>query len=1074
MLVSLHVQHFGCVKQANVEFAPGLNVLHGSNDVGKSTLVSAIRAALLLPHNSSAFKAFLPWQEPDAAPHVQLTFRVVEAGLPRFYRVSKHFGQRALLEWSNDGVTFAPDKAAREVDEKLRELLKWGLPAAGAGRGMPDSFLLKVLMASQPEVTGILNAALADDKEPSGKQRILGAMAAMAEDPLFKQVLRRAQERVSEAFSTTGRRRIGKGSPWIEIRDKINAADEEVTLLRTQRDQSATVLAKLGQLDDEVLEAEAASGAAKAQLERALGRWNKQQTLAPLHAQLAHAESVLQEQLQRAEARHSAETRVASLADAVTKATTAVATTVASADAAQAAVTAIEQRIAALQNADAARDAELVASRLRERQTTLQAEIDKSKREGELAQAVGARHAELQSLQGKVLELQRTAEATALSVQELQGSLKSADQDVQRQQARLGLWRKADVMRQLEHAEAAAKTFTQYQHEAVQLRQQAAALEAALNARVLPDEAELSQLRALQAQLAAQEAALNLGLTAVITPNAPPLELGLRVDDGALRTEHLFAAATFVSQRALRLELPGATLALSVGTADSVRALEQLRARWTQHAEPALSAAKVANLPELEAAVRAASTQRDEAKRLHQSATDKEQLAAGLGAQTARVEALRKHAAQLTPSSEAHSALELSAAELAQLEQSLQRVSDEAQFTRALADAEGRRRKLDGAVTSKKGAELATRAQLDALTVQLTALEAIQREAVQRLGADWQTQLGSLAATLKTLLAQKQEVDTALANHGVQENAELAAAQTDRAAALTVLQGASAAVKAQQAELAALQRSLDEQRGQLSVLAQSAEPSQLDAARAAVASAKAAHDAALQACLVDGALLSEAELQNLTAAVDKAEAVARAKRTERDQARGGLMEVGGDVVEEELREATHALAVLKRSQDELEVDYEAWQLLESTLRDAEKSEASNLGEMLGAPLQARFAELTGGRYAALDVGPDLRTTGFLAFGELRQVDTLSAGTQEQLSTLLRLCLAEALETAVILDDHLSQTDSKKMQWFRAALEDVSKKSQVIVITCWPEHYRPPANAIDTARKVDAAAVIERY
>jgi uncharacterized protein YhaN len=79
-----------------------------------------------------------------------------------------------------------------------------------------------------------------------------------------------------------------------------------------------------------------------------------------------------------------------------------------------------------------------------------------------------------------------------------------------------------------------------------------------------------------------------------------------------------------------------------------------------------------------------------------------------------------------------------------------------------------------------------------------------------------------------------------------------------------------------------------------------------------------------------------------------------------------------------------------------------------------------------------------------------------------------------LSTLFRLCLAEALQTAVILDDHLSQTDSKKMQWFRAALQDVAAKSQVVVITCWPDHYRPPSNTIDTAWKIDASLVIERY
>src|SRR5690606_30441593 len=183
-IVALSVQQFGCIKQAKVEFGDGLNLLHGRNDIGKSTLVQAMRAALLLPHTSSTAAEFVPWQEPGAQPRVSLTLRVLEAGAPRYYRVSKVFGRSAHLEWSNDGRSFNPDQAARAVDEKLRTLLQWGVPKTGATRGMPDSFLMKVLMASQPEVTAVLGAALADDKDTSGKQRISDALEAMAEDPL--------------------------------------------------------------------------------------------------------------------------------------------------------------------------------------------------------------------------------------------------------------------------------------------------------------------------------------------------------------------------------------------------------------------------------------------------------------------------------------------------------------------------------------------------------------------------------------------------------------------------------------------------------------------------------------------------------------------------------------------------------------------------------------------------------------------------------------------------------------------------------------------------------------------------
>ena len=46
----LRVWNFGAVRDIDVEFGPGLNVLYGPNDLGKSTLVDAIRLVLLLPH----------------------------------------------------------------------------------------------------------------------------------------------------------------------------------------------------------------------------------------------------------------------------------------------------------------------------------------------------------------------------------------------------------------------------------------------------------------------------------------------------------------------------------------------------------------------------------------------------------------------------------------------------------------------------------------------------------------------------------------------------------------------------------------------------------------------------------------------------------------------------------------------------------------------------------------------------------------------------------------------------------------------------------------------------------------
>jgi uncharacterized protein YhaN len=55
-LVSLEVEHFGRIARAALAFRPGLNVLHGANEVGKSSMArssGAERSAWLTSSCSS-------------------------------------------------------------------------------------------------------------------------------------------------------------------------------------------------------------------------------------------------------------------------------------------------------------------------------------------------------------------------------------------------------------------------------------------------------------------------------------------------------------------------------------------------------------------------------------------------------------------------------------------------------------------------------------------------------------------------------------------------------------------------------------------------------------------------------------------------------------------------------------------------------------------------------------------------------------------------------------------------------------------------------------------------------------
>ena len=131
-LLSLKVENFRSIGKAKIDFGPGLNVLHGPNDLGKSSLAYAIRAALLLQAGSKESEDFVPWGG-TADPHVELVFQTEPQ---RIWRVKKTFGAgaQAFLDESRDGADFHVEVRGREVVGRLRELLRWGISPPG-GKG---------------------------------------------------------------------------------------------------------------------------------------------------------------------------------------------------------------------------------------------------------------------------------------------------------------------------------------------------------------------------------------------------------------------------------------------------------------------------------------------------------------------------------------------------------------------------------------------------------------------------------------------------------------------------------------------------------------------------------------------------------------------------------------------------------------------------------------------------------------------------------------------------------------------------------------------------------------------------
>ena len=270
-LRSLSVRDFRCVESADIDLADGLNVLYGPNDLGKSSLVEAIRAALLLQHSSKQGSDYKPWGT-DRVPRVAL---VLTDDSGRYWRVTKAFstGRRgsATLEWSNDGKTWSLEDKNRGVDGKLRELLAWGVPDAGTkgGRGTPSSFLATILVGPQMQPGAVFGDSLATDRSETGRERLNEALQALAEDPVFKEVLDKAQDLVGRAFTKDDRKRTHKASPFRPVADRISRLTKKLEELRQQVISSENVRSQVTSLQSDLDDALSERDEANAALARA-------------------------------------------------------------------------------------------------------------------------------------------------------------------------------------------------------------------------------------------------------------------------------------------------------------------------------------------------------------------------------------------------------------------------------------------------------------------------------------------------------------------------------------------------------------------------------------------------------------------------------------------------------------------------------------------------------------------------------------------------------------------------------------------------------------------------------------
>jgi recombinational DNA repair ATPase RecF len=1066
----IDVTNVAGIAEARVELGPGLNILHGPNELGKSSLVRAIRSVLLLQSTSATAESLFDWYA-DAPPTVSLT---LEQGPGHIWRVRKTFGSsgESYLEFSKNGRDFSQDGKGREVDGKLQGLLRWGVDTPGGQgrrtRGMPESLITTALLGEQSDVVGILRRSLVDDANASGRERLIEALQALAEHPLFKQVVLRVQAKVDEAFTASGRRKRDRTSPWMQVLEDRQAAEKRAAEVQQQLDESQAARLRGEELHRELLVAQAHAEAATTEVGRMVAN------------------------LQRREAREQASEALAQAEREVRRIREVIAARDAKADAVEAARANSTAALLAREAADRARLD--VTSRLDEARTRVRelesgaAEQQRRIREQDAVNQLQRLESRRNELAGIKTQAERVSGLNA-AIEALQQDInlvatKCAEETQLLDQAREVSENEQDQLAELElqrilaHAlttDAHAKDLTTQLDSTIANRTRASALDtqaaevrAAIEQLHAPSDAQIARLRSLETELLIAREKLAVGFLVTFTPNGS-VDVVITAD-GVTKTRHLLAGSStqIEAGRELGVNLPGfGEIRVRGGNADLVREADAAQARWDQASAVILGATGARTIADLDSLQRKARERGEEAR-------DLEQQAAGLRIRAEGAEGLERRATLAgTEATRAWKELAEALAGCAEpvsvgdyLAEFDEPPTDERAIAENIEDLAASirdREKLRNALEAKVAGD---RARLDTQRKTLGArTDDLAREAAA-LGGDPTDVLQRVAVELQQINAKHAAISGELASIRKEATTQVEAA---RSALAEISLEATHTGAAFNAAIAALERCRDDLSrldGELTVQREAAAREDMEGAQARLISRTQALDA-----------LPEPD-DGTTPDLDQAERDAgsarnRVKELEAllNRQQGALEQVGGQYIEEQAAQAREAIESIEAREHALDVEYGAWQLLRNTLAEAEKESSVHLGNALVEPVSQRMAELTAGRYGNIAIDPQLKATGIQIGGNQREFDVLSVGTQEQIALLLRLSIAEALGTFVILDDQLTQSDPGRMAWMRQLLDRAAERIQVVVLTCHPQDY--VGNGSGEERVVDLVGCVRR-
>jgi DNA repair exonuclease SbcCD ATPase subunit len=1049
-LIRLEVKNFAGIGSAAIDFGPGLNVLYGPNELGKSSLVDAVRAALLVQHTAKVAEDWIPWNT-ERLPEVEL---VLETEPQQIWRVQKTFGAtgKSRLDASKDALSYSKDCEGRAVHGKLRGLLRWGVPENA--RGLPESFLTHAILPPQDCVTEFLENGLAKDGDQSAKEWLQQVLQAVATDPLFKMVLAETTDKFREAFTPAGNHSRSQSSPLVQIRGEVVEIGRRVDEAQKDWQETETVQTEIQQKKEKHLALEAKVQEENRTLTMLRQGMELQGKVREARAACRRIE-VEREQLAKAtKLEGQAAEEAERLAAAMKAANAALAQAANEREAAREAAARLES-----EGAEAAR--QLKQKRLENERLELQGQTQSIESRGE-------RYRRAASIAAKAAQ---AAEELASSNEEhiaLTGELEKQTSAAERQRgvAAWLAWTEAK-----EAAESRARRQSEvevWSREANQRQERISSLQTKLAERSLPAANQLEALRRLESELKIAQRALDVGLAVEIKPLA---SFDLKVSqDGAkpTRAKLIKKGSTFEAQRELRLLLEElAELTIRGGKADARTEVDELETRWRLEAKPILEAARAEDLAALSAFSAEHAQDRERLRMFEQELKDfrtQIQQAGDVAEDLADAEQQKREREQAL--------VGLDRDALAQQAKAYESFAPTKRAARVRTDHEQLLKKANDSRIRLAGVEARRDAQKSAAQSQQSELAQFEKE----LPADWR----KLAEALPTERAATQEklaeVEKKLESLGMEASQALSSAK--EAAVLAETQHAARKSDCDLLEESCRNAShqLSQRQAERKLRAEGVQELDLPAAEARLAGLDrelekltgvppevTAEQIDAQAKLVEGV---RHELDQL--------------RSDMDRQQGALSQVGGEAARERLDSLSEALSRKRDEEEDRTREYEAWKLLKDTLEQAEKSQSTHLGKALMQPLSQRLSALSQGKHEGLVLSPTLDLDKVRTGGGLQDWRRLSVGARDQVATLFRFALAEQLGTFLILDDQLAQSDEGRLKWFRQLVRVGAgrKALQVIILTCRPRDYllddELPADGTPygTSQSARAVALVE--